>query len=236
MFVGSEIGWAQGFGWADRDRRIAADVNTIYRIGSISKSFTALLMTQLAARDALDIDKLLSDYLPEAKQLAGGADTLAAVTLRRLASHTAGLIREPELPGAADGPIAMWEDKIIASTSTDGFLAAPGEGFHPRGNGTYARKIRRYVVERGTISLSQAIHSMTGLPASVLRLQDHGTLRPGAVADIVVFDLEHVTDRATYVEPYQLSEGMVFVMVNGELAIDGGEFTGAVAGRVLRRR
>ena len=57
-------------------------------------------------------------------------------------------------------------------TSTDGFLAAPGEGFHPRGNGTYARKIRRYVVERGTVSLSQAIHSMTGLPASVFRTDD----------------------------------------------------------------
>ena len=120
-------------------------------------------------------------------------------------------------------------------TSTDGSLAAPGEGLHPRGNGTYGRKIRRYVVERGTISLSQAIRSMTGLPASVFRMQDRGTLRPGAVADIVVFALDRVTDRATYADPHQLSEGMVVVMVNGELAIDGGEFTGAVAGRVLRR-
>jgi len=120
-------------------------------------------------------------------------------------------------------------------TSTDGFLAAPGEGFHPRGNGTYARKIRRYVVERGTVSLSHAIHSMTGLPASVFRMDDRGTIRPGAIADIVVFDLDSVTDRATYIEPYQLSEGMVYVMVNGELAIDGGNFTGATTGRVLKR-
>ena len=50
VFIGSEIVWAQGFGWADRDRHIAADANTIYRVGSISKSFTALLMAQLAAR------------------------------------------------------------------------------------------------------------------------------------------------------------------------------------------
>ncbi len=121
-------------------------------------------------------------------------------------------------------------------TSTDGFLAAPGQGFHPRGNGTYARKLSRYVIERKTVSLSQAIHSMTGLPASVFRMDDRGTIRPGAMADIVVFDLDRVTDRATYLEPYQLSEGMVYVMVNGELAIDGGEFTGAVAGRVLTRR
>ncbi len=121
-------------------------------------------------------------------------------------------------------------------TSTDGFLAAPGEGFHPRGNGTYARKIRRYVVERGTVSLSHAIHSMTGLPASVFRMDDRGTIRPGAIADIVVFDLDRVTDRATYIEPHQLSEGMVYVMVNGELAIDEGEFTNATPGRVLIRR
>ncbi len=121
-------------------------------------------------------------------------------------------------------------------TSTDGFLAAPGEGFHPRGNGTYGRKIRRYVVERGTVSLSQAIHSMTGLPASVFRMDDRGAIRPGAVADVVVFNLERVTDRATYTEPYQLSEGMVYVVVNGKLAIDGGEFTGVNTGTVLTRR
>ncbi len=129
VFVGSEIVWADGFGWADRDRHIAADANTIYRVGSISKSFTALLMAQLGAQDVLDINRLLSDYLPEAKRLAGGTDTLAGVTLRRLASHTAGLIREPELPGAAAGPIAMWEDKIIASIPTTSFLAAPGERY-----------------------------------------------------------------------------------------------------------
>ncbi|MEE8135343.1 MAG: D-aminoacylase, partial [Gemmatimonadales bacterium] len=59
---------------------------------------------------------------------------------------------------------------------------------------------------------------------------------PGASADIVVFDLDRVTDRATYIEPHQLSEGMVYVMVNGELAIDEGEFTNATPGRVLTRR
>ena len=120
-------------------------------------------------------------------------------------------------------------------TSTDGSLPAPGEGFHPRGIGTYPRKIRRYVVERGTVSLSRAIHSMTGLPASVFRMDERGAIRIGAVADIVVFNLERVTDRATYIEPYQLSEGMIYVMVNGELAIDGGEPTGVNAGMVLAR-
>ncbi len=129
VFIGGEIVWAQGFGRADRDGQIAADANTIYRVGSISKSFTALLMAQLAARTGLDIDRPLSDYLPEAKRLAGGPDTLAAVTLRRLASHTAGLIREPELPRAAAGPIALWEDKIVASIPTTAFLAGPGERY-----------------------------------------------------------------------------------------------------------
>jgi CubicO group peptidase (beta-lactamase class C family) len=129
VFVGSEIVWAQGFGWADRDRRIPADAETIYRVGSISKSFTAVAMAQLAGRGVLNIDDLAAAHLPALAGLAGGADTVAGVTLRRLASHTAGLIREPELPRAAAGPIAVWEEKVLASIPTTSFLAAPGERY-----------------------------------------------------------------------------------------------------------
>jgi CubicO group peptidase (beta-lactamase class C family) len=128
VFVGSRIVWAQGFGWADRDRRIPADEETIYRVGSISKSFTAVAMAQLAAREIIDIDEATTTYLPALQQLAGGRDTIAAVSLRRLASHTAGLIREPRLPRAA-GPIAAWEAKILASIPTTSFLAAPGQRY-----------------------------------------------------------------------------------------------------------
>jgi CubicO group peptidase (beta-lactamase class C family) len=129
VFVGSEIVWARGFGWADRDRRIPADAETIYRVGSISKSFTAVAMAQLADQGVLDIDDLATSHLPALGGLAVGGDTIAGVTLRRLASHTAGLIREPELPRAAAGPISIWENKVLASIPTTSFLAAPGERY-----------------------------------------------------------------------------------------------------------
>lgn len=129
VFVGNRIVWAQGFGWADRDRLIPADEETIYRAGSISKSFTAVAMAQLAAREIIDLDDAATSHLPALRHLAGGSDTIAAVSLRRLASHTAGLIREPRLPRAAAGPIAGWEAKILASIPTTSFLAAPGERY-----------------------------------------------------------------------------------------------------------
>jgi N-acyl-D-aspartate/D-glutamate deacylase len=111
-----------------------------------------------------------------------------------------------------------------------------GEGVpHPRSYGTFPRKLRAYAVERGVIDLAAAIRSMTSLPATVFRLADRGVVRPGAYADLVVFDLDRLRDRATYREPHQLAEGMVYVVVNGGLAVDGGRFTGARTGRVLKR-
>jgi N-acyl-D-amino-acid deacylase len=121
-------------------------------------------------------------------------------------------------------------------TSSDGGIVPMGEGVpHPRYYGSFPRKIRQYVIERGVIDLGAAIHSMTGMSAAVFRLPDRGQIRAGTVADVVVFDLETLTDKATFSDPHQLCEGMVFVLVNGRLAIDRGAFTGEKAGRVLAR-
>lgn len=120
-------------------------------------------------------------------------------------------------------------------TSSDGDLPVWGLGVpHPRAYGAFARKLRHYVVEEGTISLEAAVRSMTSLTASVHRMEDRGRVRPGQVADLVVFDLERVRDLATFTEPHQRSEGMVHVLVNGTFAVRDGGFTGAKAGRVLR--
>jgi len=121
-------------------------------------------------------------------------------------------------------------------TSSDGDLVPMGRGVpHPRIYGAFPRKIRMYVIEKGIIDLADAVRSMTTLPATVFRIFDRGALRPGYAADIVVFDLERLTDRATYADPHQLSEGMVYVLVNGQIAMDRGAFTAVRAGQVLRR-
>jgi len=122
-------------------------------------------------------------------------------------------------------------------TCSDGDLERMGVGKpHPRSYGTFPRKIRVYVLERGVIDLATAVRSMTGLSATVFRLDDRGYLRPGAAADIVVFDLDRLRDTATYDDPHQLAEGMVHVLVNGEFAIESGQLTGELNGRVLSRR
>jgi N-acyl-D-amino-acid deacylase len=121
-------------------------------------------------------------------------------------------------------------------TASDGALVPFGQGFpHPRAYGTFPRKIRRYVLEEGVIDLATAIRSMTSLPASVFRMPDRGVIRPGAVADVVVFDLERLRDLSDYPDPHRLSEGMVHVLVNGSPAIENGRFTGGRHGIVLSR-
>ncbi|MBI4540858.1 MAG: D-aminoacylase [Gemmatimonadetes bacterium] len=122
------------------------------------------------------------------------------------------------------------------AVGTDGDLVPMGQGSpHPRSYGTYPRVIRRYVLERKVISLEDAIRKMTQLPATIGRLAGRGVIRPGAYADVVVFDLAKVQDKATYAEPHQLAEGMVYVLVNGQLALDEGKFTGAKGGQILAR-
>jgi N-acyl-D-amino-acid deacylase len=137
----------------------------------------------------------------------------------------------------------MSEDDIAAIMrqpwtmgSTDGGLVLPGPSQpHPRNNGAMARRIARYVRERGTVSLEHAVRTMTSLPAQVFGFTDRGVIRPRAFADLVIFDLGKVQDRATYQQPHQMSEGFDWVLVNGQIARRDGTFTGARAGRVLRR-
>jgi N-acyl-D-amino-acid deacylase len=119
-------------------------------------------------------------------------------------------------------------------TSSDGSITQLGLGMpHPRWYGTFPRKIRKYVIDDRVIDLESAIRSMTSLSAGVMGLPEHGLIRPGAAADIVVFDLERLRDLATFADPHHYSEGMVYVVVNGKLAIDGGEFTDVMSGKVL---
>lgn len=127
--------------------------------------------------------------------------------------------------------------KDFTMTCSDGGLTPFGEGKpHPRYYGTFPRKIRKYVVERGVVTLPHAIRSMTSLTATVFGFEDRGFIREGMWADIVVFDIDQVQDRATFHEPHQFSGGMEYVLVNGKLAIRDGQFTDDLPGVVLSPR
>jgi CubicO group peptidase (beta-lactamase class C family) len=127
VFIGDSIVWSGAYGKADNGKGIAADTSTIYRIGSISKTFTAYLMMRLVQEGVIGLDDPVAKYLPEITQLNGpGAST---ITFRELASHTAGLDREPGLQGASSGPIQEWENKVLASIPTTGVHPPIGEHF-----------------------------------------------------------------------------------------------------------
>jgi N-acyl-D-amino-acid deacylase len=104
---------------------------------------------------------------------------------------------------------------------------------HPRSYGTFPRVLGEYAREQRVLSLSQAVHKMTGLPARRLGLPDRGVVRVGARADLVVFDPRSVGDLATYEDPHRYPAGIENVLVNGRFVIKNGEHTGSLPGRVL---
>lgn len=164
---------------------------------------------------------------------------------KRLGSYAKGLGRDPyeeavamlKRNNANIGMVgfAMSEenlDRILAHPL--GMVCSDGGGFavegptrrgnpHPRGIGSFPRVLGRYVRERKALTLEQAIHKMTGFPASRVRLGDRGRIAVGAAADIVIFDANQVADRGTFEQPFQYPVGIHTVLVNGKTAIAGGE-------------
>src|SRR5262245_26690956 len=123
-------------------------------------------------------------------------------------------------------------DNDSQGTAPDGLLGQ--EHPHPRAYGTFPRILRKYVREEKKLRLEDAIRKFTALPAQRMRLSDRGVLKAGLWADVVIFDPHTITDRATFENPNQLSEGMKYVLVNGVLVIDNGNATNALPGKVLR--
>jgi N-acyl-D-amino-acid deacylase len=106
---------------------------------------------------------------------------------------------------------------------------------HPRSFGTFPRVLGVYVRQLGVLRLEDAVRRMTSLNAQKLGLTERGVLRPGAAADLALFDPERVIDKATYTEPFQYSEGIEYVLVNGTIVLERGQHTGALPGVALRR-
>jgi N-acyl-D-aspartate/D-glutamate deacylase len=104
---------------------------------------------------------------------------------------------------------------------------------HPRAYGNFPRVVARYVRELGVLTLEAAIRKMTSWPATRMRLQGRGALREGLWADVVVFDLATLDDRATYDAPRESPAGIDYVLVNGVVVIDHGRHTGTRPGKVL---
>ena len=147
--------------------------------------------------------------------------------------------------GVSVNPLSMNEEQkwaalrapfVMIDTDASPVNPASVSGTHPRAFGAFPRVIAKYVREDGVISLEEAVRRMTSLAARRLGFQDRGTVEPGMVADLVVFDPARLRDRADFGTDATLqSEGVDYLFVNGELVIDDGELTDARPGRLLRR-
>ncbi len=129
VVMGDRVVWAKGFGWADPVLRIPATDRTVYRVGSISKSVTAVLLMDMAEEGVVGLDEPVEEHVPELAGLTDPPEGLRPITFRELASHTAGLQREPGIRGMASGPIAGWTDRILESIPHTGYRSLPGSGY-----------------------------------------------------------------------------------------------------------
>ncbi len=168
------------------------------------------------SQDGTDPFKLLVELL--IKEEGGGS----MVGFGMSEDELAGVLKYPYAMAASDG----------SALATNGKLRFGNP--HPRSFGTFPRVLGKYAREEKLFDLAEAIRKMTALPASALGIKNRGVLEVGHYADVVIFDANMVNARATWTAPHQYPAGIQFVLVNGEVVIDSGEFNGKLAGKVLR--
>jgi N-acyl-D-amino-acid deacylase len=191
-----------------------------------------------------------------AAELAGR--TIAAVSAERgVDGWTAYLDLIVESGGAGQANFDYIDPDVLRAVAVHPMVAFCSDGhvlpkgvqstdappYMPCSYGEFPGMLERFVVREGLLTVEEAVRKMTSQPASRIGLADRGVLAPGAIADVVVFDLPRVRDRATNLfphdpitenYPHRPPEGIDWVLVNGEVVVAEGEPTGAVAGRVLR--
>jgi CubicO group peptidase (beta-lactamase class C family) len=130
VFVGGNVVWQAAFGVADRETSVLAEPESVFRAGSISKPVTALALLALAERGMVSLDDAVELHLPEVLHLAGLPAGGPPITFRHLATHTAGLAREPGVSHAGRGAYADWRDRLITAIPFAEVVRPPGEAYH----------------------------------------------------------------------------------------------------------
>ncbi len=179
-------------------------------------SLVGMTLTEIAAKRGIDAPTAFRQLAEEVARdaEATGSDTVSIIGTSMIERDIAELMRWPHTNICTDG----------------GFV-----DLHPRARGAFTRVLGRYVREQNVMSLEEAVYKMTGLSAQHMGVTDRGIIRPGAVADLVLFDPQTVIDRATPDMPELLSEGIHAVWVGGVLVFEHGRATDARPGTVIRR-
>jgi len=187
-------------------------------------------LVTVAKKNAHLIGKILSDIAKE--QNRDPFDVVADLVIDEPDLYVAcGVMSEDDMK------YAMEQDWLMFSSDGDAVPVLKGEDKprigHPRAFGSQARVLRKYVREEKVLTLENAVRKMTSLPASFLAMEDRGKIKEGYKADIVIFDPETVRDNSTHSDAHQYSTGTEYVLVNGEISIENGEYNGVLNGKVL---
>lgn len=223
--------FAEYLKWVLADETLAADVRrdvayeitrrggpeSILIVEHVHAEFSGKTLAEFAAKlDVAPVEAAIALQLKGDRTRRGGA---------RLRAFS---MSEEDVEAFAQTP---W-----TATSSDAGITLPSDGpVHPRFYGAFPRKIRHYAIDRGLMSIEEAVRVSTSLPASILRLDDRGVIRRGASADLVVFDPERIRDTADESNNHQYADGIEYVFVNGQLAVEQQRWIGCLAGRVAKR-
>lgn len=185
---------------------------------------------KVAVENAAYLEKNIAEIVDEEGR--DGFDIIADFVLSEPDMLFAAASQDPD-----DMRHALVQDWVMISSDGTSALATnagePPVRAHPRSFASNAIVFRKFVREEGLLTVAEAIRKMTSLPASLLGFTDRGELKEGYKADIVIFDSETFTDNATYADARRYAAGVHYVIVNGELAVDEGAYTGVRAGKVL---
>jgi N-acyl-D-amino-acid deacylase len=210
----------------------------------IKKQVTAYMLKKLQNRKLKHLSYAVVAYYKPDTTLNG--KSIEAINLlkgrKHKAKEEAATVMEMMIQGGATMVFHGMSEKDVQQImkypfnmfASDASIRAFGEGApHPRGYGTNARVLGKYVREEKIISLEEAVRRMTSLPAQKFQLKNIGLLREGMNADIVVFDEQEVADRSVFEKPHQYAAGFKFVLVNGKLVVENGKHTGVRSGKSL---
>lgn len=205
-------------------------------------------------REQFDIAKVerrdeLAEYLRNRVNRRNGPESTLLGTDPYTGKTLADLAHEMELPfedvlidvigpDGASGAYFVMNDELQARLLEDPNIGVCSDGsptgFHPRGHGTFAKIIEKYVLQDRVLTLEEAVRKLTSFPAQILGLSDRGVVAENMIADLIVFDADKIHDRATYPDPFKLAEGFDVVVVNGKIARENGNLNPAMHGRVLQ--
>lgn len=221
--------------------------NSTLRVLFPDRRYSDTASARLAVEKLCDPDSsMLVRFLPEPAwegRMLGDIARIRGESPAQTLLHLVALAAEFERTHPDVDGVEAIAGKSMTAGDVAAFLAWPysnicsdgNAGRHPRGFGAFTRVLGRHARESGLMRLETAIHKMTGLTAAHLGLKDRGLIRPGYLADLVLFDPARVIDRATLEDSHALSDGIIGVWVNGNQVYDEGRSTGVRPGRLVTR-